>query len=300
MLHDHAVAHPTAVADAYSAGGGKRQEDDARSILLLGDVLDAIAGADGGGGPPPPFPILRISTRVGHGTYGIVHSGYLVRSLDDIVPIIAKRPWKLPELEMDVPSILSKMDEEREGRMRANELLAIAQRTGLASSRERTASNDDGGGEEGVVAVANDVGESSASSSSDIRTRHERCRHYWDVERHCYRKIMEGIGSNRRVGEGNNATPSYFGVYRDDGRGPGRGDDDARGVANDDEGGDEWMVFEFVGTTSNDGSIDVPALTLLDAMEVSLPIIFDPNDDDDENGTFAIHRYHTSKSEKNL
>jgi len=35
--------------------------------------------------------------------------------------------------------------------------------------------------------------------------------------------------------------------------------------------GHEWMVFEFVGTantTGDDGSVNVPAQTLLDAMEV--------------------------------
>ena len=205
------------------------------------------------------LPLLRIGSRVGSGSYGTVHQGYLISAEDDFQPCIAKRAWTLAEIEANVPSRIFKLDQEEKQR---REQLAVAQRTGLASVK--LAQND------GEVTNA----ESEPLSASDLKTRSDRCRHYWDVERHCYQKMEEINRQKNRMG---NAAPQFLGVHRDDGRGDQFGSgvsiqgsgtpSNEKGTAN--KCGQEWMVLEFVGTSLGDGSIGKPAQTLLDAMEVS-------------------------------
>ena len=213
---------------------------------VSGDIKDILA-----------LPILRIGSRVGSGSYGTVHQGYLIRAEDDVQPCIAKRAWTLAELEANVPSRIFKLDQEEKQR---REQLAVAQRTGLASVK--LAQND------------GEVSNAENGSASDLKTRSDRCRHYWDVERHCYQKMEEMYRQKNRMG---NAAPKFLGVHRDDGRGEQIGSgvsiqgygtpSNEKGTANKCE--QEWMVFEFVGTSLGDGSIGKPAQTLLDAMEVS-------------------------------
>lgn len=206
------------------------------------------------------LPLLRIGSRVGSGSYGTVHQGYLVRAEDDIQPCIAKRAWTLAELEAHVPSRILKLDQEEKQR---RDQLAVAQRTGLASVK--LAQNDEG--------VSN--AESEPLSASDLKTRSDRCRHYWDVERHCYQKMDETDRQKNRIGK---AAPKFLGVHRDDGRvdklGSGVSIQEYGGTFSNEKGYaknicHEWMVLEFVGTSLDDGSIGKPAQTLLDAMEVS-------------------------------
>jgi hypothetical protein len=204
-------------------------------------------------------PLLRIGSRVGSGTYGTVHQGYLIRAEDDIQLCIAKRAWTLAELEANVPSQILKLDSKEKQR---REKLTVAQRTGLASVK--LAQND------GEISNA----ESEPLSALDLKTRSDRCRHYWDVERHCYQKMNEINRQKNRMGK---ASPKFLGVHRDDGR----GDQFVSGVSsqgygtpsnekgNANKSGQEWIVLEFVGTSLSYGSIGKPAQTLLDTMEVS-------------------------------
>lgn len=145
-----------------------------------------------------------------------------------------------------------------------------------------------------------DRGESSISEE-EAKKRAERCKYYWEVERHCFQKMEE---RKRREGESGRASllekavPSFLGVFYDDGSeskghkvNPGYGlmeeqkkknsmggwfssnGDNARGHTSN--SGHRWMVFECVKSNKcsdgemTEGHNDICALTLLDAMEVS-------------------------------
>ena len=228
------------------------------------------------------FPLLRIGKRVGSGSYGTVHQGYLLRSKNDaVVPCIAKRAWTLAELKADIPLQVLKKIEQKELKQRGQEdedssSLVISQRTGLASSSSVT----------------------SASNSEDLKTRAERCEHYWNVERHCFQKMTKAMDENNLLRNPTSTTgmsvpPLFWGVYQDDGRGssndaliPGYGAlslpgkqasignfwlSASNGGTEDASKGHKWMVFEFVGTAKKDGNLVYkPAQTLFDAMEVRL------------------------------
>eukprot|EP00581_Thalassiosira_minuscula_P015230 CAMPEP_0183716110 /NCGR_PEP_ID=MMETSP0737-20130205/10120_1 /TAXON_ID=385413 /ORGANISM="Thalassiosira miniscula, Strain CCMP1093" /LENGTH=1061 /DNA_ID=CAMNT_0025945321 /DNA_START=142 /DNA_END=3327 /DNA_ORIENTATION=+ len=243
------------------------------------------------------FPILKISHRIGSGSYGTVHSGYLLRAKDDVVvPCIAKRAWTYSELSEKVPSKIMDAD-----RAKKEEGMAVAQRTGVTIAQATglvvaqgtgltiaqrtgliTSNSYDNEDEEGSVGE----GSESMLSPEELQLRAERCQHYWEVERHCFQKMEDRIKKkNDHIGE--RATPAFLGVYRDDGLplGDGETDDPAYGTldggetkskdngwfSNNNAGeegvGHPWMVFEFVGSTSDDHD-DAPAQTLLDAMEL--------------------------------
>ncbi len=198
-----------------------------------------------------------------------------------MVPCIAKRAWTLPELKADIPLQVLKKIEQTKTKQRGQEnedssSLVIAQRTGLASSSSVT----------------------PASNSEDLKKRAERCEHYWNVERHCFQKMMKAMDENNLLRNPTSTTgmsvpPLFWGVYQDDGIGdgndaliPGYGalslpgkqasignfwPSASNGGTEDANKGHKWMVFEFVGTAKKDGNLVYePAQTLFDAMEVRL------------------------------
>ena len=204
------------------------------------------------------FPLLRIGNRVGSGSYGTVHQGHFIQSKDDIQQCIAKRAWTLAELEAGVPSQILKSEQKATQRTG----MAIAQRTGIASARAQKDFSD--------------KDESDSLSPSELKTRAERCRHYWEVERHCFQKIEENNKQNGASNSNNagRATPEFFGVHNEEGttrrtessetvQGYGLLSKEVNGGGEANKG-HQWMVFDFV--TGVDGE---PAQTLLDAMEVS-------------------------------
>jgi len=192
------------------------------------------------------LPLLRLGKRVGSGSYGTVHQGYLIQTKNDIKPCIAKRAWSLPEIESGVPTQIFNLEEE--------DNLAVAQRTGLATQQ----TNGDT-----TTSIPEEI-----LSKEDIKIRASRCEHYWNVERHCFQKIKV---YNENIKDHNKkilATPEFYGVHKDDGN-----EDqlllldvEGYGVSGSSKG-HQWMTFEFVGSTSDDNE-DKPAKTLLDAMEL--------------------------------
>ena len=209
------------------------------------------------------LPLLHIGGRVGSGSYGTVHQGFLIQAKDDIQPCIAKRAWTLAELEANVPSKILKLDQQEENQRTG---IAVAQRTGLATAKLL----DDKAGDDETVSL----------SPSELRTRAERCKHYWEVERHCFQKI-ETRREKKAGGDDvdSRATPAFLGVHQDDGSSSTalEGVDAVQGYGrlNKDESEHKWMVFEFVGSVDDAGvgTIGEPARTLLDAMEVSCVFI---------------------------
>ena len=224
-----------------------RQPTSLRSTSTTADISEELASILDNVGEKS-LPLLRIGKRIGSGSYGTVHQGYFIRSKDDFQPCIAKRAWTLAELEANVPQQILQSEKEQKGRQLAvaqQTGLAVAQRTGLVAASPTTVMDDD---------VSNN---NSNLSPSEIKTRAERCKHYFDVEKHCFQK-MEDKNKNNGEDESKRAAPEFFGVYEDDGNGEsepieGYGDND----------GSKWMVFEFVG------AVNEPSHTLLDAMEVS-------------------------------
>ncbi len=236
------------------------------------------------------FPLLRIGKRVGSGSYGTVHQGYLLRSKKDAaVPCIAKRAWTLAELKADIPLQLLKL-EQKKTKQRGQEdehsssNLVIAQRTGLASFNSEKDYTP-----ESTAAIA--------LSAADLKNRAERCEHYWNVERHCFQKMTRAMDENNLRNPtsttGMSVPPVFWGVYRDDGLGggsdalipgygalslPGKQASNgnfwslaSNGGKEDASKGHKWMVFEFVGTAKKDGNLVYePAQTLFDALEVRL------------------------------
>lgn len=216
------------------------------------------------------FPALLIGKRIGSGSYGTVHEGFLIQpkvfegkeiifnnGYDyDVVngndgveynamPCIAKRPWSLPELENSVPSKI--FDGE-------NENVAIAPKTGTVSDEGR--------------------------KNPNWKERASRCMHYWNVESHCFQKLKDCHEKDENLnGIGKNAIPRYYGVFSDVGSGPYSGMEsiivNGYGMTANDKNGDSekqchrWMVFEKVGGMSLNGAESDTALSLLDAMEVS-------------------------------
>lgn len=248
------------------------------------------------------FPLLHIGKRIGSGSYGTVHRGYLLRSKDEIVPCIAKRAWTLAELTSDIPMQILKLEQERKQQHRQdnNNKLMMAQRTGLASSSSSSSTS-----------LPNSEKDRTISSESDLKTRAERCEHYWEVERHCFQKmkttpmiLATEDTPHHTTTNGKSVPPIFWGIYRDDGRSGTDGEDslpgygalssplgkqssntnnfwfsassssgssDGGGTAGGDSKGHKWMVFELVGAVNNDGSVGhEPAQTLFDAMEVRI------------------------------
>ena len=64
------------------------------------------------------LPLLRLGKRVGSGSYGTVHRGYLIQTKNDIKPCIAKRAWSLLEIESGVPTQIFNLDQEEDNLVR--------------------------------------------------------------------------------------------------------------------------------------------------------------------------------------
>ena len=237
------------ISTALASASTSLQQDELASIL---DNLDTNS-----------LPLLHIGSRIGSGSYGTVHQCLLVNSKTDIQTCVAKRHWTMSELEDNVPLKVANLKEEKKN-------MAVAQRTGLASARQTSAE------------IEND--EVTDLTQEQLKQRADRCKHYYNVEKHCFEK-MEEIKQQNDNADGclERATPAFLGSYHCDGRGvdvagtvvPGYGllENEVSSVGwfgGDKEKsnkGHEWMVFEFVGSESVDCGDTV--FTLLDAMEVS-------------------------------
>eukprot|EP00984_Skeletonema_dohrnii_P035874 scaffold36193_cov216-Skeletonema_dohrnii-CCMP3373.AAC.3 len=182
-----------------------------------------------------------------------------------------------------------------------------SQRTGVARATgvvEEDRNDDDSSDDDDSISNNS----SSRSSDDKMKERAERCRYYWDVERHIVQKLSSSQMSNEDEGYPNiHVTPQFKGVFQsgavddNDNNGGGEegeivpgygkiGEHDNTDDDNNKQGGGffsmmnndgdddderlqhEWMVFEYIPSSSMDGSHDESstALTLLDAMEVAL------------------------------
>ena len=228
---------------------------------------------------PNSLPILHIQKRIGSGSYGTVHQGLFIKSQDNVQRCITKRCWTSCEIENNVPLQIYNMEKEEKER---EEDLAVAQRTGLASVKQQENGGD-------VVVVSTTTEEQTTLSKEEIKMKSERCKHYWNVEKHIFEKLTEKKKKKRRNSSSNEevvlATPEFLGVYQDAGNDTTQEDNIIKGCGlldtddgwfsttntndNGKYGGHEWMVFEFVGGEYNNDDEEMPAQTLLDAMEVS-------------------------------
>jgi hypothetical protein len=186
------------------------------------------------------LPSLRIGNRIGSGSYGTVHECLLIKSKYDVQSCVAKRAWSYEEIEANVPKKVNDSDK-------------IVARTGLAS-------------------VKKDIDDVQLPDN-EVKTRAERCKHYWEVERHCFDKLEKKKDGDDLL---NRAVPTFLGTYHDDGSGR---DSDAAvegygliegnkvggwfGNGDEKADGHKWIVFDAVKSTVGEG-----AVTLLDAMEV--------------------------------
>jgi hypothetical protein len=253
---------------------------------ITNDTPPSIIDNDDGGKNGFP-PLLRIGKRIGSGAYGTVHIAQFVDNHDDKKQYIAKRAWTLAELELNVPSAVMQLEKNSWNHPRTGVTRQLLD-GGATGVVEEGSSNDD-------------VNNISSDSKDKLKERAERCRYYWNVERHIFQKLSSS-SSQMKVNI-NNVTPQFMGVFQsaidnDDGGEeeivPGYGtigkhDTDNNNNNNkqlgggffsmnmnnnrdDDDKGHEWMVFEFIPSSidSAGNDDDSPALTLLDAMEVSL------------------------------
>jgi hypothetical protein len=238
---------------------------------------------------------LVIGPRIGSGTYGTVHIALLnnndesdsgSRSSKEKTYYIAKRAWTLAELELNVPSAVMELDD-------SNELNGVVSRVGTGLSTAASATG----------LVKDDASSNGSEKQQDnLQEKAERCRYYWNVERHIFEKLQrqqeEGGGGVDSI-----ATPQFLGVFRSNNEsnegeeedivpgygkldGPNNSDssdnNDGNGIlggflsaitsnsnSDDDnkEDGHEWMVFEYIPSSIDDSS---QPLTLLDAMEMDL------------------------------
>jgi hypothetical protein len=168
-----------------------------------------------------------------------VHECWLIKSKDDVQSCVAKRAWSYKEIEANVPKKVNDSDK-------------VVARTGLAYAKKEM--------------------DKVQLPAEEVKTRAERCKHYWEVEMHCFEKIEKMKDDDDLL---NKATPAFLGTFHDDGSGPdyemidgyGLLDDNKEGgwFSNSEEkvDGHKWMVFEEVKSADDEG-----ALTLLDAMEV--------------------------------
>ena len=248
---------------------------------------------------------LVIGPRIGSGTYGTVHIALLNNNNDDKndddngsrsskekTYYIAKRAWTLAELELNVPSAVMELDDN-------NELNSGVSRVGTGLS---TASSATG-------LVKHDASSDSSSNDSEkqqdsLQEKAERCRYYWNVERHIFEKLQRQQ-QQEEGGDGSRATPQFIGMFRSNNEseeggeeeivvpgygkldGPNNSDSNDNNDRNDilggflsaitinnsnsdddnKEEGHEWMLFEYIPSSIDDSS---QPLTLLDAMEMDL------------------------------
>jgi len=244
-------------------------EATASSLSDIQSILNDIKNDDS-----LTFPLLRIGRRVGSGSYGTVHEGYFITrnattaEESGIQHIIAKRAWTFNELEANIPTQIFNFDQEK--RSQQEEKMAVAQRTGLAvKSLPITNTNNDNNGE-------------SLHDDADVKMKYERCKHYYNVEKHCYQKLTrKKEGSSSSKSKNDATTPIFLGVHQDDGK---TTIDDynqmlSSSAAASDRShktknvGHEWMVFEYISSSSssimNDSGSTKPAITLLDAISMA-------------------------------
>lgn len=258
---------------------------DHEEIMTTNDDNTTPSIIDNGGGDGSL--LLRIGKRIGSGAYGTVHTAQFVNS-ENNKQYIAKRAWTLAELELDVPKAVMQLD-----RYSCNQ-----QKTGIARLV---------GGATGVV-EGGSSSDDNGDSKDKLKESAERCRYYWNVERHICQKLSSSSKSFHR-NLNIKVTPQFMGVFQsavvvddddDDGEeeeivpGYGKiiGKHDTNNNNNeqfggeffsmkyknnsgdDDNEGHDWMVFEYIPSFScsigGDDDDDSPATTLLDAMEVSL------------------------------
>lgn len=227
---------------------------------------------------------LQIGKRVGSGAYGTVHIAHLLDNNDSEKRYIVKRAWTLSEIESNVPMAVMQLDSAID-----TQRTGVAQATGVAQEGK-------------LDADSSNEGDNDNSSSDKMKERAERCRYYWNVERHIVQKLASSqISSEEEQEEGysnTHVTPQFKGVFRsaavDDndnseageivpGYGKIGGSDSTteNNIFSMINGGDdyeelhEWMVFEYIPSSSDGGDEEsLPALTLLDAMEVSTRILY--------------------------
>ena len=248
----------------------------------------------GGGGGSDQLQ-LRIGKRVGSGAYGTVHiATHLLDddSNDNETKYIAKRAWTLSELELNVPMAVMQLDNNN-GAENNRQRTGVVCSTGLA---EQDNNNKD-------IDSSDHDDTNNGNNTDKLKETAARCQHYWNVERHIVQKLAEGGGD---AINDSYVTPQFKGVYQsapidnndnDEGEQgeivPGYGTINKLDSDSDDnnnnqgmgaffsmfnDGDDdnkeglchEWMVFEYIPSPlSMSGEESLPALTLLDAMEVS-------------------------------
>jgi hypothetical protein len=238
---------------------------------------------------------LVIGPRIGSGTYGTVHIALLnnvdesdsgSRSSKEKTYYVAKRAWTLAELELNVPAAVMELDDN-------NELNSgVVSRVGTGLSTASSASSATG-------LVKDDASSNGSEKQQDsLQENAERCRYYWNVERH----ILEKLQRQQKEDVMSSATPQFIGVFRSNNEsnegeeeeivpgygkldGPNNSDSNNNNDGNDilggflsaitnsnsdddnKEHGHEWMVFEYIPSSIDDSS---QPLTLLDAMEMDL------------------------------
>eukprot|EP00985_Skeletonema_marinoi_P032961 scaffold40094_cov197-Skeletonema_marinoi.AAC.1 len=150
---------------------------------------------------------LRIGQRVGSGAYGTVHIAHLLNNSSnddsDEKRYIAKRAWTLSELELNVPTAVMELDSSANDSQRTG----VARATGVVEED----SNDDDSSDDDDDNISNS---SSSSSDGKLKERAERCRYYWNVERHIVQKLSSSQISNEDEGYSNiHVTPQFKGVF---------------------------------------------------------------------------------------
>ena len=128
---------------------------------------------------------LVIGPRIGSGTYGTVHIALLDNNINDNndessrrskekTYYIAKRAWTLAELELNVPSAVMELDD-------SNELNGVVSRVGTGLSTAASATG----------LVKDDASSNGSEKQQDsLQEKAERCRYYWNVERHIFEKLQ--------------------------------------------------------------------------------------------------------------
>ena len=174
------------------------------------------------------------------------------------------------------------MELERSQKKNVRTGVMVQATTGVAQQKQKISNGDD----------SNDDG---TVDGDKLKERAERCRYYWNVERHMVQKLSSENSERGKEYMDVKVTPQFKGVYssstavdNDDGEEeivPGYGKVDIankqQGVGffsmvindgdDDEEEQHEWMVFEYISSTNDDeAGSSSPALTLLDTMEVSI------------------------------
>lgn len=142
---------------------------------------------------------LSIGKRVGSGAYGTVHIAHLHNDIDidsdvkrnvERYMYIVKRAWTLSEIEMNVPMAVMQLDDDdnnNNNNNTNNKSASDVQRTGLAQATGVAQEGSD-----------DDDNDNKSSSSDKMKERAERCRYYWNVERHIVQKLASSSQMSRK------------------------------------------------------------------------------------------------------